>query len=1151
MPSPQKLISSLGRRVRAFEGGERTAVLGAEVVDEMDALQSAVSGADGGLPMDAAQVIALVCHYRSLALPPGQGTAEHELAMSIFAQLFDIHPSLVPIGLRPQLVLGDLSKYMSMATTLLQRGMRSEVRPEVDGAVALFEAMVAALPEGEPIHALCLNYLGVALRTLAEMTGDRDALDRSIDVGRDALDVPAEALSSAMFNLSVSLRTRHDWTGRFQDCGEAILLAEGAIRERRDDSDLSRLLSNHSALLCARFEKEHSARDLTKAVDLGEQAVAAVNPGDVSRHVVFSNLGYVLWTRFSHEGRVADLERAISLGDDALAAEPLGNSSRAMYSSHLGNRLRTRFEIRGTPDDLHGAVTLGRAAVEGVGPEHSRRPMYLSNLSLALRERFDRHGAREDIDDAVRTAARAVALTAADSPDMGRRLSNLALAHRARADLHAENRGAAFGTVDGPAESDDLSAALTAARRAVSSSAGPELGRHGANLANIALVRFGRTGSDVDLETAVEGGRTALGATPEDHPDHGNHQSDLGVILRTRFDRHGDDEDLREALRLGLAAVGTTTGDHPDHAVHQANLAQTKWVGFGRTRNRSDFVDAVGAWSAAADSPNADSLVKLSAARQWARAVAQVDGVAAALDAYTKAIAILPLLAWPGLGRRDQLKMVRAHGSALGREACASAIAAGRLDEAVTLLEAGRGIYWSRLLELRGDLDELRAAAPDLADELIECRAVLDRPAAAERTESPPAGSESTARSRDRDERMRAALRFEDLTSRVRGLASLPGASTFLRRPTLASLLPPGATDRIVIVNVCEWRCDALVVSRHGVELVALASLTSAEVTRSADDYLTALQRYAADRDQQALDAAITGTLAWLWDTIAKPVLDACVGDPPVPTVERGRGTGDTSSDVGLPRVWWSPTGALTLLPLHAAGHHRSGDDSVLDRVVSSYAPTLRASHRTPRARGADRQLLAVSLPRTPGRGELSSAETEADFLRDLFDADDLTVLSGGAATRAAILAGLEEHRWFHASCHGTQDLREPLAGGLVPYDWQENGRVSVPDMSTGGHAGDLAFLAACKTATGGVGHLDEAITLASAMHHNGWRHVIGALWSVGDAASGELTRRFYPSLGDGNADDAPRALHRAVRSMRDDAPGYPSSWMPFIHVGG
>lgn len=41
------------------------------------------------------------------------------------------------------------------------------------------------------------------------------------------------------------------------------------------------------------------------------------------------------------------------------------------------------------------------------------------------------------------------------------------------------------------------------------------------------------------------------------------------------------------------------------------------------------------------------------------------------------------------------------------------------------------------------------------------------------------------------------------------------------------------------------------------------------------------------------------------------------------------------------PRIWWIGSRMLSFLPIHAAGYHSDGSDcSVLDRVISSYAPT-------------------------------------------------------------------------------------------------------------------------------------------------------------------------------------------------------------------
>jgi len=75
------------------------------------------------------------------------------------------------------------------------------------------------------------------------------------------------------------------------------------------------------------------------------------------------------------------------------------------------------------------------------------------------------------------------------------------------------------------------------------------------------------------------------------------------------------------------------------------------------------------------------------------------------------------------------------------------------------------------------------------------------------------------------------------------------------------------------------------------------------------------------------------------------------------------------------PRLWWCPTGPLTILPLHTAGRHRDhrSGQNVLDRVVSSYTPAPRellesrqSDDEQDRA-GRDRdRLLFIDVPDLP-----------------------------------------------------------------------------------------------------------------------------------------------------------------------------------------
>lgn len=420
------------------------------------------------------------------------------------------------------------------------------------------------------------------------------------------------------------------------------------------------------------------------------------------------------------------------------------------------------------------------------------------------------------------------------------------------------------------------------------------------------------------------------------------------------------------------------------------------------------------------------------------------------------------------------------------------------------------------------------------------------------------------------DRRMALALEWDGLLRKVR---ELDGFTDFLRPPRLETLLPAAEGGPVLVVNVSRWRCDALIVRANGVTLRELPDLSLTEVTARTERYLSVLhhaeqadiraaeaaapvngesprtaarrKRYAdqeLDAAYQRVDATLTDLQQWMWDTIAEPVLDE-LGFARTPD-------GPLSS---WPRIWWCPTGLLTLLPLHTAGYHqdRGSGRTVLDRAVSSYTPTLRALLEARRSSAADRQLdrlLVVDVPDLPGLKRIDNA-AERTALFDAFPDDRRTVLDAAKATPSAVRNELPLHRWVHFSCHGTQDLADPSHGGLRLRD----GDLTVESVATERFHGDFAGLSACKTAVGGVNLPDEAITLAAALHYTGYRHVVAALWAVDNSASAEVFSSLYRAIAaDGRMepDRAPGVLHEIIRRMRDRDPDWPHLWTPFAHTG-
>ncbi|MFD9193625.1 CHAT domain-containing protein [Streptomyces phaeochromogenes] len=290
---------------------------------------------------------------------------------------------------------------------------------------------------------------------------------------------------------------------------------------------------------------------------------------------------------------------------------------------------------------------------------------------------------------------------------------------------------------------------------------------------------------------------------------------------------------------------------------------------------------------------------------------------------------------------------------------------------------------------------------------------------------------------------------------------------------------------------------------------------------------------------ESTMQEALNTTLAWLWDTIVEPVFLACgLSGPPPPGSP-------------WPRLWWCPTGLLTLLPLHAAGRHTQPGHSAMDRAVMSYTPTLRSllEARAPAPKIPEERMLLVAMPRTPGQTDLPQVRREQHLLSSLFDTTRLTTLDGPTASRENVLRALHGHDMVHFSCHATSHPTQPAAGGVLLND----GLLTVAELAADHRPRVFAFLSACKTGLGGIVLPDEAMALSAALHFTGFRHVIAALWSIEDTAAAEVTETMYQSLfADGTfaVNDAALALHHAVRGLRARSPEQPSSWMAHTHTG-
>jgi hypothetical protein len=399
-------------------------------------------------------------------------------------------------------------------------------------------------------------------------------------------------------------------------------------------------------------------------------------------------------------------------------------------------------------------------------------------------------------------------------------------------------------------------------------------------------------------------------------------------------------------------------------------------------------------------------------------------------------------------------------------------------------------------------------------------------------------------------ERRRAATTaFDEVIAEIRRLPDFRG---FLRPPPVTELLEVAAQGSVVAVIVSRFGSYALILTGCGVlDPVPLDGLTPETVSDRARTFLGLLEETGSPDDPPA-EERLVDTLGWLWDELVGPVL------------ERLGITGPPPGDQPWPRLWWCVSGLLSLLPVHAAGHHHTRVDAapatLIDRVVSSYTPTIRAlsyarrpfpatvGHRSGRLDAEDR-VVAVAMPHTPGAPDLRGAQAEVAGLQQRFPGR-VAVLTGTQADRDTVLAALPTGRWAHFACHGASDLTNPSASYLLLTDHQQR-RLTVTDVARLRLDGaELVFLSACSTARSGVYLPDEAIHLASAFQLAGYRHVIATLWPINDWDAVGLANDIYTALTATGIGDVAGAVHTAVRQMRERREDTPTVWASYIHLG-
>ncbi|CZS73711.1 unnamed protein product [Fusarium graminearum] len=611
----------------------------------------------------------------------------------------------------------------------------------------------------------------------------------------------------------------------------------------------------------------------------------------------------------------------------------------------------------------------------------------LPTLALQLGERYSSEGNLDDLDEAIIFAKQVLDETDEKDPKRGDRMGTLA-------DLlyYRFNRtGGIF----------DLDKAIQMRKQIVRSTPKTQNGRPGYlnNLANLLLARNTRSGALSDLVEAIDLIRQGIKDTPKSNVYKGSMLATLAAILGTKAVQTSDDKDLDEAIDVAYQVVQVVPPAHPERVKYLHNLAKLLRMRYSRSMTAKDLKESIkiaqeAVDTAPSDFPDRYSLLNILADLDQAYTVAKFT------------VELITLLNSRSIQNVDKQTLLM-QAVAIASDAAAISLLHNRSTiDAVQLLETGRNIIASSLQDLRTDLSILQKEHQDRANRFIQLREQLDVPVT---KNSATENNNSGHPSREADRRRGAEEKLKVLLKDIRAQS---GFEDFLLAPSATDLLATARDGPIVIINVSQFGCHALIIQLSGASTVPLPSLFWDKIHR---------------RDRGSLE-----TLEWLWNAIVSPVLNAM-------SITQNR------ADRDLPHICWIPTGRLVGFPLHAAGYHLDDElKTALDRVVSSYTPSVKTLIHSRRQRGSklqaqhfEQNLVLVAMESTPEQGHLDYAAEEIQSIRDVTKSSTKIIAKEPPTFKNDVLSALRSCSIFHFAGHGGTNSLNPLDSRLLLSDWK------------------------------------------------------------------------------------------------------------------
>ncbi|TVY66393.1 hypothetical protein Focb16_v011209 [Fusarium oxysporum f. sp. cubense] len=947
--------------------------------------------------------------------------------------------------------------------------------------------------------------------------------------------------SRATGTISTLFRKRFEFSKDPQDIDTSVILARRflSVADSLDDDGCESALA---LALWTDFRARGEMEKLDEAVDLATRIAQHRSPGGADSVGGLSNLSGICQTRYDATGNEEDLQTCLDSALKALSAM-MPNTNVTLRIALLLSASSAYISKAETYGDLENVQLAVRYASDAKDLAEDRMlDVDVSasldlTLSQALALRYHRLQALEDLAEAVETLQHA-RVTASEHFLFPTVLNNLGETLRLQ---FSRTRNA-----------ECLIDAIGALEEALfmASAKDPAKAMYRSNLSLSLYDLFEVTKESETLDSSIESSENAIQETNIGNTQLPERLNVNGSLYAARFELSNEDSDMTKAISQTQAAIDASPTDNPQCANYYNNLggylmrrslareAKDKETS---QRSKEDMEASHEAYKHLLHMASATPLHRVLAGYSVSSIAFNHGDLKGAQEMMQKAIEMLPKISPLALDRSDQ-EYALSGISGLSSYATSIALEAGcDAPHVLQLQEAGRGIIASLTISARNDISDLEAQAPEIAAEYKKCRDLLSSQAPVSSLISERANSRGP-HGMDRYELNKTLDKLEDKIRR-----EVPGFANFQQPPSTEDLRKLAKKGPVVSFNVSHIRSDAFIISQADIISIPLPDLKEEDLTNNAKLFLEEpMITKGSLRTKNTRNTSLLGVLKWLWNVAVHPVLEAL-------------GIHQSPADKKPPRIWWTASGLMALMPIHAAGDHTSeAAPNTFNFVIPSYTTTLRAlayarENEWKPLQGTDCEFAFIASPNNARSKAPLTVEESARELDDVVRQHCRTQVLVGP-TKPETLSILESCNAVYFGCHGESMSTQPCKSYLQ-LGTDADSHLTIQEIQGSRHQkAQLAYLSACSTANVSARDLvDEVVHIAGAFSLLGFRQVVGTFWQAKNTAARVVAKRFYEELmlGDGGDEDCvARAYYTAVMELKGSNVQDPLVWATFAHFG-